>query len=115
MAEAARASGVSYAFAKNYLKKLTEGVSDSGEGWRTLRANDDTPPEPIPYDDLCPEAKRAWHDIAYFALRYFGAVAMPWQEMATENIVEYLDTDQKEYVVVNCPPGAGKTTYVHAD
>jgi hypothetical protein len=110
LASAARTAGVSYAFAKNHMTKLTKGVSDSGEGWRSLRENAEAP-EPIEYDDLCDEAKRAWHDIGYFAERYFGAKVVPWQAMATENIVTYLESDEKEYVVVNCPPGAGKTTY----
>ena len=66
-------------------------------------------PGPIPYDDLSDEAARALEDFAYFQKRYFGRVPMPWQVEAANRMIELLETDEEEYVVVNAPPGSGKT------
>lgn len=59
---------------------------------------------------MSPEARRALDDFAYFRRRYFGRVSSPWQEEAGNTIVELLATPQKEFVVINCPPGSGKST-----
>lgn len=67
-------------------------------------------PQAIHKDDLGVEAMRALKDFAYFRRRYFGRKSTPWQEEAAERVAEFLDTDEKEYVVVNCPPGSGKST-----
>ena len=59
---------------------------------------------------LSPEAKRALDDFAYFRLRYFGRKSTPWQEKAAYQIQELLDSPEREYVVMNEPPGSGKST-----
>lgn len=59
---------------------------------------------------LSAEAQWALDNFAYFRRRYFGRVSSPWQEMAAEKIVELLETDDREYAVINCPPGSGKST-----
>lgn len=64
---------------------------------------------PIPYEHLSPEAKRALEDFDYFRRRYFGHVPTPWQREAAETLVNLLDSELKEYVVLNCPPGSGKS------
>lgn len=68
---------------------------------------------PIPYADLRPEAKRALEDFDYFRRRYFGRLSSPWQKEAAMKIVSLVETDDKEYLVLNCPPGVGKTTLIH--
>lgn len=65
---------------------------------------------PVAYEDLIPEAQRGWNDLAYFARRYFGVILMPWHLETALQIAAMVETDQKEYLVVNCPPGAGKST-----
>ena len=60
--------------------------------------------------ELGPEALRALSDFGYFQKRYFGRIAYPWQVTAAETVVELLASPDKEYLVVNCPPGAGKST-----
>ena len=70
----------------------------------------DTTRGPIPKDKLTEEATRALSDFAYFRRRYFGRKSTPWQEEAANRIAGYLDTKDKEFVVVNCPPGSGKST-----
>jgi hypothetical protein len=64
----------------------------------------------LTYDELCPEAQRALTDFAYFRRRYFGRISSPWQEAAAYDAEKLLYTPQKEYLVVNCPPGSGKST-----
>ena len=65
---------------------------------------------PIPKDKLGEEARRALGDFAYFRRRYFGRKSTPWQEEAANRVAGYLDTKDKEFVVINCPPGSGKST-----
>ena len=68
---------------------------------------------PIPHNELCAEAKRALEDFAYFRLRYFGRVHTPWQEQAAYILLGLLDSEDREFVVLNEPPGSGKTTLIH--
>jgi hypothetical protein len=59
---------------------------------------------------LSAEASRALEDFGLFQRRYFGRIATPWQEEAAHRIVELIDTPDKEFAVVNAPPGSGKST-----
>lgn len=61
-------------------------------------------------EPLGPEALRALEDFAYFRLRYFGRKSTPWQIEAANRIVELMATPDREYVVMNEPPGSGKST-----
>lgn len=105
--EACERAGVSYSWGKAYLKGLKD---DSGQSWRALREQTDELPGPIPYEQLSPEAQRAWNDPEYFARRYFGAILMPWHVEAVEVATAATETDVQEFIAVNCPPGGGKTT-----
>lgn len=59
---------------------------------------------------LCPEALKSLEDFAYFRLRYFGRRSTPWQERAAYEILRRLSSPDREYVVMNEPPGSGKST-----
>jgi len=59
---------------------------------------------------LCPEALKALDDFAYFRLRYFGRRSTPWQERAAYEILRRLVSEDREFVVMNEPPGSGKST-----
>lgn len=59
---------------------------------------------------LCPEALQGLEDFAYFRLRYFGRRSTPWQERAAYEILRRLHSPDREYVVMNEPPGSGKST-----
>ena len=63
------------------------------------------------YDQLDPAAQEAHDNIEAFALRYFGIILQPWQIEATEKVNELLNTPQEEYIVINAPPGSGKSTF----
>ena len=104
---AAKQLGVSYRAASAFEKGEGSAV---GRKAKVAYEQSRTPPV-VPFDQLSPEAVRAWGDIEYFARRYFGLVLMPWQVEATGRLVELQDSPQEEYVVVNAPPGSGKSTF----
>lgn len=56
------------------------------------------------------EAKRALDDFAFFRRRYFGRVSTPWQERAAYEVLRLHESGEREYVVLNEPPGSGKST-----
>lgn len=64
------------------------------------------------YHELDPEAQEAFDNIEAFALRYFGIILQPWQIEATEQVNALLNTPQEEYIVINAPPGSGKSTFL---
>lgn len=59
---------------------------------------------------LSVEAREALDDFAKFRLRYFGRKSTPWQERAAYDVLRAVETGNREYVVINCPPGSGKST-----
>lgn len=59
---------------------------------------------------LTPEARRALNDFGYYRRRYMGRISLPWHTQLASKIVELLATTEREYLVVNVPPGAGKST-----
>ena len=63
------------------------------------------------YETLPDEAQAAYNNIEIFAKRYFGIVLQPWQIEATERIMSLMETEYEEYVVINAPPGTGKSTF----
>ena len=111
MDRASKLAGFSRATAARLEKTGTGGLS----GRKLVQAkSEEDLSGPIPREDLCPEALRALEDFAYFQRRYFGRIAYPWQVEAANQIVKFLDTPEEEYVVINAPPGAGKTAcFVH--
>jgi hypothetical protein len=64
---------------------------------------------------LSVEARQALEDFAYFRLRYFGRKSTPWQIRAAYDVLRAIETDDREYVVINCPPGSGKSTLFTCD
>jgi hypothetical protein len=56
------------------------------------------------------DADLALKDFGYFRRRYFGRRSVPWQERAAYQVLSLLETPEKEFAVVNCPPGSGKST-----
>ena len=59
---------------------------------------------------LVEEARRALEDFAFFRLRYFGRKSTAWQTDAAYRVLEALESGDREYVVMNEPPGSGKST-----
>ena len=110
-ADASQSAGFSTATAQRLESK--ERNNTRGRE-RQLVITSENLPNPKKSHELTSEAARALEDFSYFQERYFGRIAMPWQKEAAENIAKLLDTPNEEYVVVNAPPGSGKTvTFVH--
>ena len=80
-------------------KDYIDGGTQSVESW----------PEPKTYDQLSRYAKEAWDNFEYFQERYLGRIPVAWQSQANECIQQLLESEDEEYVVVNAPPGSGKT------
>lgn len=59
---------------------------------------------------LSEDALRALEEFAYFRMRYFGRKSEPWQERAAYDVLRAVQSNQREYVVINAPPGSGKST-----
>jgi hypothetical protein len=113
MAAASRETGIAYATVKAKERGLR---NNSGDEYKRMLALESGAPGsedrlvPFSGDELCGEARRALEDFGFFRYRYFGRRSTPWQEEAGHQVVAWLATKQKEYAVVNCPPGSGKTT-----
>lgn len=105
--DAAQQAGISHTKAK----ELERGKRDrSRKASVTVGATTvDRYGEPKPVEALSAEARRALDDFPYFQRRYFGRKPMEWQEEAAMKVVEWLHSPEEEYVVVNAPPGVGKT------
>lgn len=72
-------------------------------------------PAPQTHDSLTGEASDALSDFALFRRRYLGRATSPWQVEAANQMVDFLESPEKEYVVVNAPPGSGKSTLFSHD
>ena len=131
LADAARVAGIhkntaskweakqKAALTNNEVAQLQEkivGSSRSGGARAQLQADlleaSNLPPV-IPDDRLSDEAKRGLTDFDFFRRYYLGRVPSPWQVDAAYKIVEYLESEDKEHLVVNVAPGAGKSTLFH--
>lgn len=125
MKEAARMAGISYSSATKWVAKanatsaeldkhnLETGKASGGNALkRDLAIAKDLPPV-VPPSRMSKHAARALEDFDYFRMRYLGRVPSPWQVDAAYKIVEKLESGDKEFLVLNCPPGAGKSTLFH--
>lgn len=70
-------------------------------------------PDPIPFESLSDDAKRALEDFAFFRMRYFARRTDPAGVQLALLILEALTSPEKEFVDINLFPGAGKTTMLH--
>ena len=63
---------------------------------------------------ISPIAVAALDNFAEFRLRYLGRKSTPWQTRAAYEVLrqheEARATNSRRYVVINCPPGSGKST-----
>jgi hypothetical protein len=125
MREAARIAGISYSSATKWVAKakataaerdlqnLMASKPDGGKMLaKDLQVQKDVPPV-IPSGRLSPRAQRGLEDFDYFRRVYLGRVPSPWQVDAAYKIVDKLYSNDKEFLVLNCPPGAGKSTLFH--
>lgn len=124
--EAARIGGISYNTALQWRAKAKstkaekeiadlEGTKPQGGHGALNRDNmimRDMPPV-IPSGRLSPRAAQGLVDFDHFRRVYLGRVPSPWQVEAAYKIVEHLEHPDKQFMVLNVPPGAGKSTLFH--
>lgn len=104
-AQAAKEAGISYSSARRYAAEFVahpELVPKPELG--------PVPLAPIPLQELSTVALDCLEDFGRFRARFFGRLSTPWQEDAAVRAAELLATPHKEFLIVNCPPGSGKTT-----
>lgn len=89
--------------------KRQRGGADN-EAWKEQQELNEQPPV-IPLDLLCPEAKECLTNFPKFRRRYMGRVSEPWQEMLAVELKALYLSPEKEFVVVNVCPGAGKSSF----
>lgn len=104
MRQAAETAGFSYSSARNINAELNI------DPHAIKKAKKLVIPEPKQRWELDPIPLDCLEDFGRFRYRYFGRKSSPWQEHAAQVCVEKLNTPLKEYGVVNCPPGSGKST-----
>jgi hypothetical protein len=92
--------------------KKTKGKKVRDELIRQTVEGENLPPV-IPLGRLSERAQRGLEDFDYFRRVYLGRVPSPWQVDAAYKIVKKLESNDKEFLVLNCPPGAGKSTLFH--
>lgn len=108
--EAARRVGIS----KPTALRRAQGLTKRNGNIHAKVIREENLPAPKKGDKLKEEAQHALGCFACFRLRYFGHVSTPWQIDAANRMVSLLESLDKEHVVVNVPPGAGKsTTFTH--
>ena len=124
--EAARIGGISYNTALAWSNKAKQtsveleaakqasGKPQGGHGaiMQDNMINRNMPPV-IPNGRLSERARRGLEDFDYFRRVYLGRVPSPWQVDAAYKIVEMLEHPEKQFMVLNVPPGAGKSTLFH--
>ncbi len=108
--QAARDAGVSRSWAHSFEVGLAPEIRASFPRGLANNVATSIRERPIPTEELSPEAARALGDFEYFRARCLGRRSTPWQVEAGHLLRALLDTDDKEFVVINCPPGAGKST-----
>jgi len=92
--------------------KKTKGKKVRDELIKQTVEGENLPPV-IPLGRLSERAQRGLEDFDYFRKVYLGRVPSPWQVDAAYKIVQKLESNDKEFLVLNCPPGAGKSTLFH--
>lgn len=110
-ARASKMVGIGRSTAHKYEKEFP----DTEIGKIVRHQEESKAPDPIPFDELGENAARALEDFDFFRRHYLGRDTVPWQVDAAEQIGELLETPNDEYVVVNVPPGSGKSTLFTCD
>jgi hypothetical protein len=112
VSQAARKAGISAKTAYRALNDETHFPL-----YRKAReiANQLTPPGVKDYESLGVEARKAVADFGYFRERYLGRVATPWATHTAKVVADKLETPHKEFILVNEPPGVGKSTFWTSD
>lgn len=106
---AANIIGVAKGTAEKWRAELGLSVSRLDEERAALAT------DPIPYDKLSKDARRALEDFHFFREKGLGRTSPPWATEVANLLLADYRSPEDEYVVVNAPPGVGKTTLITHD
>jgi hypothetical protein len=104
-ADAARQLGINPTTAWRWIKELNENEPDT-----VARLRNEMPRDPVPWDQLGENARRACDDFWFYRTHYKDRRTPPWAVESAGQILALYESDREEYVAFNAPPGAGKTT-----
>ena len=110
---AARKAGISKETAARFERGVSKGGNEAAEILGLTRVG-----KVQITKTLAAEPTRGLTDFAYFRRRYLGRRTVPWQTDAAKKVVEAMKvaetTQEPQYLVINAPPGVGKsTTFTH--
>lgn len=107
---AAKMAGVSNAWAVGFDRLVED---DPLELERLLDAHpigDGAVRDPIPFDELTPIAKALLDDFEQWRAKVMGRTCRPWASEVAHVLAERFESGDREFVVLNAPPGVGKST-----
>jgi hypothetical protein len=105
-AEAARQVGISRASGF----RLSRGVR-AGSSMAERRREAEAQPDPKTWEELSTDAQAALRDFLVFGELFLCRRPVPWRQDAAMRTVEALaDRSERSFVVMNMPPGSGKST-----
>jgi hypothetical protein len=74
------------------------------------------PGDPVAWDDLVPDGRRCLEDFGRFRQKVLGrSHNPPWARIVARQLLELYHSPDDEYVVVNAPPGIGKSMLITHD
>lgn len=112
---AARKAGVSNTWAVGFDRELGEDEELLASLLAGDAPIDESNSGPIPYDQLSPMALELLDDFEQWRAKVMGRRCRPWAAEAAHKTIELLASPDREYVVINCAPGLGKTTLFTTD
>jgi hypothetical protein len=80
---------------------------------RLVRWRGEHVPTIKPVERMSAEARRCLNDFAYFRLRIMGRRSTKFQVAIANKVLAALESPVREFIVINCPPGSGKSTLIH--
>lgn len=104
--EASKQARFSDDYARKHLEHLVSWDGETSLGSENL-------PGPKSKEQITGDARIALDDFEVFQRRYFGRIPIPWQTIAANELIGFQETGDREFVVMNAPPGAGKTALLH--
>jgi hypothetical protein len=97
-------------FSVSYAQKLEHQARNGDEALVERREKDLE--NPIPLDEVCAEALAALNDRTgvLWCRRYWGYELSGWQQEFWRILEDGWDSDDREFLLLNAPPGGGKST-----
>ena len=101
-------------FSRQSAWRIMRGLHEDGAVSRSLAEADrreEAQPQPKPWAELSPDAQQALRDFSTFAEYFLLRRPVPWRQDAADRVVDALqDRTTRSYMVLNMPPGSGKST-----